>query len=64
MADQLKCLGERTEVQVATLNELADFLKKRGELESEYAAKLEKLVKSTMQRQKSERNRYVFFFFL
>ncbi|PAV56225.1 hypothetical protein WR25_15677 isoform C [Diploscapter pachys] len=57
MADQLKCLGERTEVQVATLNELADFLKKRGELESEYAAKLEKLVKSTMQRQKNERNR-------
>ncbi|CAB3406007.1 unnamed protein product [Caenorhabditis bovis] len=57
MSDQLKCLGDRTDVQLSSLSELQDYFRKRGEIESEYAAKLEKLSKSIAQKHKSERSR-------
>uniref|UniRef100_A0A8R1HPQ9 SLIT-ROBO Rho GTPase-activating protein 1 n=1 Tax=Caenorhabditis japonica TaxID=281687 RepID=A0A8R1HPQ9_CAEJA len=57
MSDQLKCLGDRTEVQMSSLSELQDYFRKRGEIESEYACKLEKLSKSIAQKHKSERSR-------
>lgn len=57
MSDQLKCLGDRTDVQMSSLSELQDYFRKRGEIESEYACKLEKLSKSIAQKHKSERSR-------
>ncbi|CAI2351722.1 unnamed protein product [Caenorhabditis sp. 36 PRJEB53466] len=57
MSDQLKCLGDRTEVQLSSLSELQDYFRKRGEIETEYACKLEKLSKSIAQKHKSERSR-------
>ncbi|CAI5449752.1 unnamed protein product [Caenorhabditis angaria] len=57
MSDQLKCLGDRTDVQLSSLSELQDYFRKRGEIEGEYACKLEKLSKSIAQKHKSERVR-------
>ncbi|UMM28705.1 hypothetical protein L5515_011426 [Caenorhabditis briggsae] len=57
MSDQLKCLGDRTDVQMSSLSELQDYFRKRGEIEIEYASKLEKLSKSIAQKHKSERSR-------
>ncbi|EGT37704.1 CBN-SRGP-1 protein [Caenorhabditis brenneri] len=57
MSDQLKCLGDRTDVQMSSLSELQDYFRKRGEIETEYACKLEKLSKSIAQKHKSERSR-------
>ncbi|CAD6191878.1 unnamed protein product [Caenorhabditis auriculariae] len=57
MGDQLKCLGDRTDVQVASLSELQEFFRRRGELEAEHAGRLEKLAKGIAQKHKTERGR-------
>ncbi|PIO63133.1 RhoGAP domain protein, partial [Teladorsagia circumcincta] len=55
--EQIRCIGERTETQIAVLQELDDFFRKRGEAEAEYSRQLEKLAKGIMQRHKAEKNR-------
>ncbi|CAI4228485.1 unnamed protein product [Auanema sp. JU1783] len=57
LTEQLKSVGERTEIQVAVLTELEDFYRKLGEAEAENAIRVEKLAKATMQRHKAEKNR-------
>ncbi|EPB65921.1 hypothetical protein ANCCEY_15001 [Ancylostoma ceylanicum] len=55
--EQIRCIGERTETQIAVLQEVDDFFRKRGEAEAEYSRQLEKLAKGIMQRHKAEKNR-------
>ncbi|KIH66463.1 hypothetical protein ANCDUO_03209 [Ancylostoma duodenale] len=58
--EQIRCIGERTETQIAVLQEVDDFFRKRGEAEAEYSRQLEKLAKGIMQRHKAEKNRKSF----
>uniref|UniRef100_A0A914I8C0 SLIT-ROBO Rho GTPase-activating protein 1 n=1 Tax=Globodera rostochiensis TaxID=31243 RepID=A0A914I8C0_GLORO len=53
--DQVKCLEQRTDVQVAILGEVNDFVKKKAELDLEYSKQLDKLVKSVMLKHKNEK---------
>ncbi|KAK6034954.1 putative ATP synthase F1, delta subunit, partial [Cooperia oncophora] len=55
--EQIRCIGERTETQIAVLQELDDFFRKRGEAEAEYSRQLEKIARGIMQRHKAEKNR-------
>ncbi len=57
--EQLKCLEQRTEVQVALLAEIQDFYRRRAEIESEYSKSLEKLTKQTFSRHKAEKQKWV-----
>ena len=63
LADQIKCLEQRTETQNAILHEINDFIKKRAELDLEYSRQLEKLTKSVMIKHKNEKQKYVCFVF-
>lgn len=60
LLDQIKCLEQRTDVQVSILHEINDFLKKRSELDLEYSKQLDKLVKSVMLKYKNERQKFDF----
>ncbi|KJH50672.1 RhoGAP domain protein [Dictyocaulus viviparus] len=55
--EQIRCIGERTETQIAVLQEVDDFFRKRGEAEAEYSRQLEKIARGIMQRHKAERSR-------
>ncbi|KAK0400253.1 hypothetical protein QR680_003423 [Steinernema hermaphroditum] len=55
LAEQLRCLDQRSEVQVAIIAELNDYLKRRAEIDAEYAKQLDKLAKSFMHKQKSDK---------
>ncbi|KAJ1372262.1 hypothetical protein KIN20_034369 [Parelaphostrongylus tenuis] len=57
LSEQIRCIGERTETQIAVLQEVDDFFRKRGEAEAEYSRQLEKIAKGIMQRHKTEKNR-------
>lgn len=57
LAEQLKCLEGRLEVQTAMVIEIQDFFRKKAELETEYARSLEKLVKATWARHKQEKQK-------
>uniref|UniRef100_A0A1I7XEC1 Rho-GAP domain-containing protein n=1 Tax=Heterorhabditis bacteriophora TaxID=37862 RepID=A0A1I7XEC1_HETBA len=59
LTEQIKCIGDRTETQIAVLQEVDDFFRRRGEAEAEYSRQLEKLAKGIMQRHKTEKSRYI-----
>eukprot|EP01137_Pigoraptor_chileana_P032289 Opistho-2@21427 len=50
--DQLKAIAARTDAKVAMLDELQDFMKRKGEIELEYATKMERLVEKFNARRK------------
>ncbi|KAL4227144.1 SLIT-ROBO Rho GTPase-activating protein 1 [Mactra antiquata] len=57
LAEQLKCLESRLEVQIAMVQEIQEFYRRKADLEAEYSRNLEKLVKSTWARHKQEKQR-------
>ncbi|XP_069141663.1 SLIT-ROBO Rho GTPase-activating protein 1-like isoform X3 [Argopecten irradians] len=55
--EQLRCLENRLEIQVAMVTEIQDFFRKKAEVEMEYSRSLDKLVKSTKFRHKQEKQK-------
>uniref|UniRef100_A0AAG5CZJ1 SLIT-ROBO Rho GTPase-activating protein 1 n=1 Tax=Anopheles atroparvus TaxID=41427 RepID=A0AAG5CZJ1_ANOAO len=55
--DQLKFLDVRMEAQIALVQELQDFFRRRGELELDYSKSLDKLAKSLQLRHKEQRQK-------
>uniref|UniRef100_A0A1I7YFH6 Rho-GAP domain-containing protein n=1 Tax=Steinernema glaseri TaxID=37863 RepID=A0A1I7YFH6_9BILA len=55
LTEQLRCLDQRSETQVAIITELNDYLKRRAEIDAEYAKQLDKLARSFMQKQKNDK---------
>ncbi|KAL3111610.1 hypothetical protein niasHT_016587 [Heterodera trifolii] len=53
--DQVKCLEQRTDMQVAILGEINDFVRRKAELDSDYSKQVDKLVKSVMVKHKNEK---------
>ena len=57
-AEQLKCLDTRAENKVNLVNDMQEFLRKRSELELEYAKNLERLADRFSDRFHKQRNTY------
>ena len=57
LAEQLKCLENRLEIQSAMVAEMQEFYRRKAELETEYSRNLEKLVRSTWARHKQEKQK-------
>ena len=57
LADQLKCLDARLDMQVAMLMELHDFYKRRAQAEMDYSKSLDHLVKQVMAKHKQEKQK-------
>lgn len=57
MNEQLRCLDLRIETQVAIVQELQDYFRRRAEVELEYSKSLEKLGKSIQQRHKEQKQK-------
>ncbi|XP_052778969.1 SLIT-ROBO Rho GTPase-activating protein 3-like isoform X2 [Mya arenaria] len=57
LAEQLKCLEGRLETQMAMVQEIQDFYRRKAELEMEYSRNLDKLVKNTWSRHKQEKQK-------
>ncbi|XP_058120513.1 SLIT-ROBO Rho GTPase-activating protein 1-like isoform X2 [Anopheles coustani] len=55
--DQLKFLDVRMEAQIALVQELQDFFRRRGEVELDYSKSLDKLAKSLQLRHKEHRQK-------
>ncbi|XP_039264984.2 SLIT-ROBO Rho GTPase-activating protein 1-like isoform X3 [Styela clava] len=50
--EQLKCLDQHTESRVALLNDIQDFLKRKAEIDNEYARKVEVLSEKYLSKQR------------
>lgn len=50
--EQLKCLDQHTESRVALLNDIQDFLKRKAEIDNEYARKVEVLTEKYLSKQR------------
>jgi len=59
LSDQLKCLDARLDSHVSMLGELQDFYRRRSEVELEYSRGIDKLVKQTMARHKTDKQKSV-----
>ncbi|GAU93561.1 hypothetical protein RvY_05486 [Ramazzottius varieornatus] len=55
--NQLKCLDQRQEQQVAIVGELQDYFRRRADVELEHSKNLERLAKALLQKQKQEKQR-------
>ncbi|XP_053677702.1 SLIT-ROBO Rho GTPase-activating protein 1-like [Anopheles nili] len=55
--EQLKFLDVRVEAQIALVQELQDFFRRRGEVELDYSKSLDKLAKSLQLRHKEQRQK-------
>ncbi|XP_048257474.1 SLIT-ROBO Rho GTPase-activating protein 1-like isoform X4 [Haliotis rufescens] len=55
LGDQLKCLENKLEIQVAIVAELQEFFKRRAEVEMEYSKNLDKLVRQMITRHRAEK---------
>lgn len=55
--EQLRCLDLRIETQVAIVQELQDYFRRRAEVELDYSKSLEKLGKSIQQRHKEQKQK-------
>merc|ERR1712142_1290442 len=55
--DQLKCLEQRLETEVAIVLEMEDFFKKVSEIELEYGKNLDRLVKQINTKHKTEKQK-------
>lgn len=55
--EQLRCLENRLEIQVAMVQEIQEFFRRKAEVELEYSRNLEKLVKSTKLRHRQEKQK-------
>lgn len=55
--EQLRCLDLRIETQVAIVQELQDYFRRRAEVELEYSKSLDKLGKSIQQRHKEQKQK-------
>ncbi|XP_037947591.1 SLIT-ROBO Rho GTPase-activating protein 1-like isoform X2 [Teleopsis dalmanni] len=55
--EQLRCLDCRVESQVAIIQELQDFYRRRGELEMEYSKSLDKLSRSVLLKHKEQKQK-------
>lgn len=55
--EQLRCLDIRVESQVALVQELQDFFRRRGEVEMEYSKGLDKLGKGLLIRHKEQKQK-------
>lgn len=59
--EQLRCLDMRMESQVALIQELQDFFRRRGEVELDYSKSLDKLAKGIQLRHKEQKQKWVTF---
>ncbi len=59
LTEQIRCLDNRLDTNVAILFEIQEFYKKRAEVEREYSKSLDKLVKNIMMRHNAEKQKYV-----
>ena len=57
LSDQLRCLDNRVETHDAMLMELQEFCKQKAAAEMEYSLRLDRIVKQTMSRHKTEKQR-------
>ncbi|XP_060578641.1 SLIT-ROBO Rho GTPase-activating protein 1-like [Ruditapes philippinarum] len=57
LSEQLKCLESRLESQMAMVQEVQEFYRRKADLEAEYSRNLEKLVKSTWAKHKQEKQK-------
>ncbi|KAK9497370.1 hypothetical protein O3M35_004702 [Rhynocoris fuscipes] len=57
LAEQLRCLDNRMETQVAIVTELQEFFRRRAEVELDYSKSLDKLVKGLQLRHKEHRHK-------
>uniref|UniRef100_A0A0A9YLU2 SLIT-ROBO Rho GTPase-activating protein 1 n=1 Tax=Lygus hesperus TaxID=30085 RepID=A0A0A9YLU2_LYGHE len=57
LTEQLRCLDNRMESQVAIVNELQEFFRRRAEVELDYSKSLDKLVKSLQLRHKEHKQK-------
>lgn len=57
LADQLRCLETRTDVETAILSEIQDYFKRRADIELDYSRNLEKLAKQITGRHKAEKQK-------
>ena len=57
LQDQLRVLDGRVETQVAIVGELADYFKKRAEVEQEYSKALDKLARTLTTKHKENKNK-------
>lgn len=55
--EQLRCLDVRMETQVALVQELQDFFRKRAEVELDYSKNLDKLAKNLQLRHKEQKQK-------
>lgn len=55
--EQLRCLDLRIETQVAIVQELQDYFRRRAEVELDYSKSLDKLGKSIQQRHKEQKQK-------
>lgn len=55
--EQLRCLDMRIETQVAIVQELQDYFRRRAEVEMEYSKSLDKLGKGIQQRHKEQKQK-------
>lgn len=51
--EQVKCLDQHTESRVALLNDVQDFLRRKAEIDSEYAKKVEILTEKYLYKQRN-----------
>lgn len=59
LSEQLRCLDQRLESHHCMTLELLEFYQHRAEIEQEYSRSLERLVKQTRLRHKSEKQKYI-----
>ena len=59
LLEQLKCLDNRVETHEGMLNELQEFCKLKAAAEFEYSQRLDRIVKQTMSRHKTDKQRFV-----
>ena len=55
LSEQSRCLDSRLDLQRTVLNELIEYCTARAQIELEYSRALEKLVRSTQTRMRTER---------
>ena len=55
--EQIRCLDTRMEIQMAIINEIQDFFKRKAEVELEYSKSLDKLIRNLQLRHKEQKQK-------
>ena len=61
MNEQLKCLEQRIETQLAILAEIQEYFRRRADVELDYAKNLDNLHKQIGQKHRAQKQRFVVF---